>query len=184
MAAVLCLLVPCAAAAQQPKNAITGFATVFLGSSFAGDVEDPGWTPGASVAVVESGGFGAEIDLSHARRFDSDRFSESGITSLMFNATGIWNDPAALIRPYLVVGAGLIRVRACVADCRLVASRTDFGFDAGAGAFVLVNEIVGVRGDVRYIRYAQHHDDIPLTDSGFFDFWRVTGGVSFSWPAH
>jgi hypothetical protein len=182
MAAVLSLLLPSISVAQQPRNAITGFATVFGGISFAGDVEDPGWTPGASVAIVESNGFGAEVDFSHSFRFDNDRFTESGITSLMLNFTGIWNDPAALIRPYFVVGAGLIRVRACVADCRLDAHRSDFGFDAGAGVFVLVDEIVGVRGDVRYFRYADRHSDFPLTDDSFFDFWRVTGGVTFSWP--
>jgi hypothetical protein len=178
----VCLLVPGAAFAQRTTTNFTGFATVLIGGTHGGDAADTGWTPGASVAVIEANGWGAEIDLGHAREFDSSRFEESGITTLMFNATGVWSNPTALVRPYLVVGAGLIRVRACPVECVDGTNRTDAGFDAGAGAFVIFNEIIGARFDMRYFRYLQRHDDLPLTDNGFFDFWRTSIGITFQWP--
>lgn len=181
IAALACLLAPAAAAAQA-RTAITGLATAFIGVVAGGDAADAGWTPGGAVTVIEVNGLGAEVDVSHAREFDNDRFVESGITTLTFNAAAVWSDPVARVRPYVVAGLGLIRVRACVADCRLATSRTDLGFDAGAGVFVVRDEFVGIRGDVRYYRYLQRHEDLPLTDSGFFDFWRATVGITFSWP--
>lgn len=175
-------LVPADVRAQTAASTFTGFATGFIGQARGGDVADPGWTLGGSVAVVESGGLGVELDVAHVREFNTARFVESGITSLMINATGVWTDADALVRPYAVGGVGLLRARACVDDCRVTVSRTDVGFDAGAGVFVLFNELIGVRADVRYFRYLQRHRDLPLTDNGFFDFWRASIGATVSWP--
>jgi len=182
MLALVSLIIPAAAQAQTVNSAFTGYATFHIGAVHAGDVRDTGLTPGVSVAVADANGFGAEVDLSHAQQFDNDRFTESGITTLTANASWIWPEPDALLRPYLLGGAGLLRVRACVADCQLVANRTDWAMDAGGGVFVVFNEVVGMRGDVRYFRYLQRHRDLPLTDNGFFDFWRTSVGVVVSWP--
>jgi hypothetical protein len=182
MLALVLTILPPATAAQTVGTGFTGFATLFVGGAHGGDVRGTGWTPGVSVAVIETSGFGAEVDLSHVREFDSDRFAESGITSLTFNAVGMWPRPEALLRPYLLGGAGLLRVRACVPDCQLVVSRTDWAIDAGGGAYAIINEFVGVRGDIRYFRYLQRHRDLPLSDNGFFDFWRTSVGVVVSWP--
>jgi hypothetical protein len=176
------LLVPVAGAAQSLGNQFTSFTTVFIGASHGGDATDVGLTPGVSSAVVDSRGLGAEIDLSHAREFDSERFVESGITTFLANFTWIWPDPRARYRPYLVFGAGVLRVRACDEDCAPRVSRTDWAVDAGGGMFYMFSENFGLRGDLRYFRYVQHHGDVPLTDNGFFDFWRTSGGVVFSWP--
>lgn len=180
--ALFCLIVPAAAHAQAVGTGFTGFATVFFGPAHGGDIRDIGWTPGVSAAVIDANGWGAELDLSHVREFNGDQFVESGITTLMFNAVGMWPEPDALLRPYLLGGVGLLRARACVANCQLVVSRTDWGMDAGGGVFVVFNEFVGARGDLRYFRYLQRHGDLPLTDNGFFDFWRTSVGVVVSWP--
>jgi hypothetical protein len=179
---VLVLIGAPAAADAQGRNEFTGFTAVYLGVAAGGDVADAGLTPGLSLAVVDRNGFGAEVDLSHASQFDDDRFAESGITSLTLNATWIWLQQDALVQPYVLGGAGLLRVRACAADCAPAVSRTDWAMDAGGGAFVIINETIGVRGDVRYFRFLQRHRDLPLTDNGFFDFWRTSVGVVFSWP--
>jgi hypothetical protein len=46
----------------------------------------------------------------------------------------------------------------------------------------MFDDATGVRGDVRYFRYLQRHDDLPLRDNGFFDYWRTSIGVTFAWP--
>jgi hypothetical protein len=176
------LLLPAAADAQTAKSGFTGFATVFIGPSFAGDIDDASWTPGAAVTIVDASGIGVELDLSNVGTIDSRRFVESGITTLTVNVTGVWTDTAAIVRPYVAGGAGVLRVRACVTDCQFAVSRTDAALDIGGGVFVLVNELVGVRGDVRYFRFLERHPDLPLTGSGVFDFWRLSVGATFSWP--
>lgn len=182
MLALLLTILPAAAEAQTVGTGFTGLATLFIGGAHGGDVRGTGWTPGVSVAVIETSGWGAELDLSHVREFDSDRFVESGITTVMFNAVGMWPPPDALLRPYALGGVGLLRVRACVQDCQLVVSRTDWAMDAGGGVSAVINEFVGVRGDIRYFRFLQRHRDLPLNDNGFFDFWRTSVGVVVSWP--
>ena len=172
---------PSVAEAQIAKKGFTGFATGFIGSSVGGDIEDAGWTPGASIAIVDANGFGVELDVSHVGTFNAPPFLESGITTFTVNLAGIWADETALVRPYIALGAGVLRARACVAACELAESRTEAGLDIGAGAYVLVNELFGVRGDVRYFRFLEGHPDLLLRNDGF-DFWRVSIGATFSWP--
>ena len=182
--ALVCFALPAAAEAQIAKTGFTGFVTGFIGPSLGGDIDDAGWTPGAAIAIVDANGLGVEIDVSHVRTFNAARFLESGITSLTVNVAGVWTDETALIRPYVSGGGGLLRARACVTECRPAVSRTELGVDVGGGAYLLINEVVGVRGDVRYFRFLERHPDLPLTSSGFFDFWRLSVGATFSWPIH
>ena len=86
------------------------------------------------------------------------------------------------MRPFVVAGAGLLRVRTSLAFGEPVTSRTDWGFNGGGGVQWMITDAVGVRGDVRYFRYFQRHDDLPLLDNGFFDYWRTSVGLTFSWP--
>jgi opacity protein-like surface antigen len=158
----------------------TGMFTPHVGIAHSGDVREGGLTPGASLAVVEVGGLGVELDLAHTRDFDDTRFAESGITTLMVNALGMF--PHERVRPFGLAGVGLLRVRAALDEGEPIASRTDWGFSAGGGLLYMVNEAVGIRGDVRYFRYFQRHEDLPLLESGFFDFWRTSVGVTLSWP--
>lgn len=172
------VLTASAAGAQQPLY--TGIITPYLGAAAGGDVEGRGVTPGASMAVLDNNGLGAELDVGHTREIDETLFSESAITSVMVNVIGMWRISA--VRPFVVAGAGLLRVRAELPVVGLVTSRTDWAFDAGAGVQYMFDDAIGVRGDVRYFRYLQRHDDLPLRDSGFFDYWRTSIGVTFAWP--
>lgn len=169
-----------AAATVEAQPALyTGLLTPHIGTSAGGDVRERGVTPGLSVAVLDPSGIGAEVDLGHSRRVDAERFSESAVTSLMVNAIGMWM--RFPVRPFVVAGAGLLRVRTSIPDGVVLTSRTDWGFQGGAGAIYQFSEIVGVRGDVRYFRYFQRHPDLPLLDNGFFDFWRTSVGVTLAW---
>jgi opacity protein-like surface antigen len=165
------------AGAQSPIY--TGLLTGHIGGSAGGDARSTAVTPGASVAVIDASGLGAEVDLGHAREFDDERFSESGITTLMVNVVGML--PHARWRPFVVAGVGLMRVRASLAEGQTVASKTDWGMNAGGGLHYSLSETVGIRGDVRYFRYVQRHDELPLTDSGFFDVWRTSVGLTLQW---
>jgi opacity protein-like surface antigen len=164
---------------QAQSTLLTGIATAHIGAATGGDVREKGVTPGLSVAVIESNGLGAEIDLGHARQFNDDVFGESGITSLMVNAIGVW--PRWRVQPFIAAGAGLLRVRTSAPGGAVLVNRTDWGFDAGVGAVYALSDALGVRGDVRYFRYFQRHEDLPLLDNGFFDFWRASLGITFSW---
>ena len=165
------------AEAQPPLY--VGMLTPHIGAASGGDVRDKAVTPGISLAVLDGSGLGVEVDAGHSRKVDDSLFSESAITSVMVNALGMWT--GSLVRPLVVAGVGLLRVRTALAGTEPT-SRTDWGFNAGAGATYMFNEEFGVRGDVRYFRYFQRHADLPLRDNGFFDYWRTSVGVTLSWP--
>ena len=167
-------------AEAQPGGAITGMLAAHIGAASGGDTDSAGLTPVGSMAVLESTGWGAELELGHTRGFASDIFEDSEITTVMVNAIGMW--PRTRWRPFGTGGVGLMRVHAALAGDGPSLSRTDWGVNGGAGMMYVVNEAVGVRGDVRYFRYLQRHDDLPQSDRGYFDFWRTTIGVTWSWP--
>ena len=169
----------CAAVAHA-QTPMTGMLSGHIGVVHGGDTEKVGVAPAASVTVLESSGWGAEVELGHARRFAGDVFEESGITTLMVNA--LYMRPHPVVRPFGTAGVGLLRVRASIIDEQSVVNRTDWGFNGGGGVLVMLNDAVGVRADLRYFRYFQSHDDLPLTNNGFFDFWRTSIGATWSWP--
>jgi opacity protein-like surface antigen len=177
--ALTCAAVLGAARVEAQPALYVGMLTPHIGVAAGGDIRERGVTPGVSLAVLDTNGIGAEVDLGHSRRVDADRFSESAVTSLMVNFLGMWMRPP--VRPFVVAGAGLLRVRTAIPNGVTITSRTELGLSAGAGASYIFNDIVGVRGDVRYFRYFQRHPDLPLLDNGFFDFWRTSFGVTLSW---
>lgn len=179
--AVTFLLVPAAVSAQTYHTAFTALLTGSIGASHGGDTDDTDWAPSVSMAIVDLNGFGAEVDLSHVREFGSERFVESGITTFMANFSWIWPDVDSRYRPYGVAGAGVMRVHACDVGCQVRLRRTDWAVDAGGGVFVMLNEALAVRGDLRYFRFLERHRDLPLTD-GAFDFWRTSVGIVYTWP--
>ncbi len=181
MVLVLALAGATTVRAQSASNTLTGLATVHLGQAAGGDIVDRGWTPGGSLSVIEASGFGAEIDVSHTRQFNNARFRDSSVTTFMINAVGMWGTPDRMFRPYGLGGAGLMRARGCFTSCASAVTHTEVGFDAGAGLYVFVNDFLAARADLRYFRYLQRHADLPLTDGGYFDFWRSSIGVTLSW---
>jgi hypothetical protein len=168
-----------ASAASAQKPLYTGMVTPHLGVAAGGDVEGRSLTPGVSMTVLDTNGLGAELDVGHTRQIDESRFSESAITSVTVNVIGMWQ--LSVVRPFVTAGGGLLRVRAALPDAGLVTSRTDWAFDAGGGVLYMIDELVGLRGDVRYFRSLQDNEpddefDIALSD---FRFWRGTVGLTF-----
>jgi hypothetical protein len=168
-----------AAIDAEAQTPITGLLTVHLGLASGGDTE-AGVSPGISMSIIESNGWGTELDLAHTVSFVDEAYDESGITSLMLNVVGFW--PEMRVRPFALVGAGLLRVRATPQFDAPDVSRTDWAINAGAGALVMLDEAVGIRGDLRYVRYVGREDALPFVEEGFFDYWRVSIGATWSWP--
>jgi hypothetical protein len=164
----------------EPARAQSVFAP-YVGSTSGGDTTTKGLTLGFSTAYIEEDtDMGVEFDVAHSRSFNDVDFQSSGLTTVMLNFIAAPKVTKQL-RPFVIAGVGAIRARGCAADCVREVSRTDLGLDAGGGVWWAFDDLFGVRGDVRYFRYAQIHRDLPRLDNGAFDFWRVTVGGVFTW---
>jgi opacity protein-like surface antigen len=173
---VLCtLLTPATARAQDEFTLFSAY----VGFTTGGDTTTTGTNFGFSTAYIAESNWGAEFDLSHSTKFN-DAYEDSGLTTAMFNAI-VAPRVSRWFRPYGLAGVGAIRARGCSQNCVREFSRTDFGIDAGGGVLVPVNDFFGGRGEVRYFRYAQVHNDLPRQDNGTFDFWRVSVGAYVKW---
>ena len=185
--AALCLT-PSRAHAQPPQTATayhadTDFALFapYVAVTTGGDTRKNGATFGFSTAYIEESGWGAEFDLAYVTDFNDIDFESTSISTMMFNLVAA---PKAtrMLRPFGIVGLGLIRARGCGGgNCVTEFSRTDLGLDIGGGAYVHFNDMWAVRGDLRYFRYAQIHHDLPRTSNGQFDFWRFGVAGVYTW---
>lgn len=166
--------------AASAQALFSGSITGHLGAAHGGDVREAAPTAGFSLAVLDDSGFGAEFDVAHSASFDDERFAESSVTSVMLNFIAMYPHPT--VRPFLAIGAGVLRVRAAFFEDQPVFSRTDVGMNVGGGVHYSLSDAFAVRGDVRYLRHFEGHADVPVLEPGFFDYWRSTVGVTFSWP--
>ena len=169
-----------AAGADAQPSTFTGMITAHVGAARGGDVRDLRITPGVSMAVVDDAGLGAELDVAHARNFADGMFAESGVTSVMLNL--IVSYPHASFQPFVNAGVGVLHTRVAIFEGQPTTGKTDVAFSAGGGMQYMFDELVGVRGDVRYFRDFQRREELPLLDSGYFDFWRTSIGITLAWP--
>jgi hypothetical protein len=182
LAAITLLGAAAPAAAQGHLEGDSLFAP-FAAVTFGGDTAKKGATFGFSTAYVEDSGWGGEFDLAYVTDFNDRDFESTSMATAMVNLMFAPKLPwTKLMRPYGVAGLGLIRARGCARpNCVTEFSRTDLGVDLGGGVLVAFNDMFGVRGDLRYFRYAQIHHDLPRTGNGPFDFWRIAVGGVFIW---
>ncbi len=171
-------LLPVRADAQQQQEA--SIFAPYVGVTTGGQTTATGTTYGFSTAYVAGSSWGAEFDLAHSTKFNED-YQSSGLTTVVINLM-VGPQITPRLRLYGVAGGGLIRARGClVSDCVREFSVTDFGWDAGGGAYVLVNDFVGARADVRYFRYGAVKEELPRQGEGAFDFWRISFGGFLQW---
>jgi opacity protein-like surface antigen len=163
-------------AQSRAMGSFGGFFTPFLGAVSGGEVTQANMTFGASVSVQEQDGWGAELDFAHAGNTEAGR-QELDLTTYMVNAS--WIRPIGFIRPFGIAGGGIMQIDGCDAPCTRAARTYDFGVTAGGGVMAVLNEAVGVRGDVRYFFSAADHIDLRRPDN--FAFWRVSIGVTLMW---
>jgi hypothetical protein len=164
------------ARAQMTMGTFKGYLTGHIGAVTGGEVTSARTAAGASVAVHEANGWGAEVDFGR-----STDVSTIGpvldLTTYFVNAA--WVKPAGILRPFGGAGVGILQLDGCGAPCGLTARTYDLGFSAGAGVFATVSDFVGVRGDVRYFFSGADHPELHRPAN--FAFWRVSVGATFLW---
>lgn len=151
-----------------------GYLTGHVGSALGGDVDEPRLSGGLSVSVQESTGWGAEFDLGHAAdvRVGSQ---DLNITTYVINVAYI--TPYKRIRPFAIAGGGVHQVDGC--QCNHPSKTFDLGLNAGAGLFLVANDMIGVRADARLFWSGGEHPDLGRPDN--LTHWRVTVGLSYLW---
>lgn len=130
--------------------------------------------------------FGWELDAAAAPGFFSgDRGPQlvSGSQASTFMLNGVAMMPrgwtGSVVRPYGVVGVGVIKARIDDVFGLFATNTLLAGMDAGGGVLVRPWSRFGIRGDVRYLRSVRKNDPEATLGFGpaFLDLWRVTAGA-------
>jgi hypothetical protein len=165
------------AAAQTTRAPFTGIGTLNLGGAGGGDRPAGSFAVGGSIAVDEITGWGAELDFGFVDGAEGGADARAQVQSYLLNLHYSW--PEGRIRPFAIAGMGALRVQRCGVECTAPINFWDWAYSAGAGARYVVNNWLGVGGDVRYFSTLTAHPD-PARQ-GRYGFWRVAGGVSLYW---
>ena len=158
---------------------------------FAGDTVDrqrPGY--GVAFGYLDEEGFGIEADLGYAPRFFDGRrddFNGSGsVLTLMGNL--FVTAGRQRIVPYLVGGVGYMQMRVTSDAGTFTTTTREIGYNAGGGVIAALTEVVGLRGDLRYLRSFQNqvpswtrNVDADIAPSAF-DFVRASVGLTIRLP--
>ena len=181
---IVAFVLVCLAVSAVPARA-DGFISPFIGFNFGGDsanclgfsnCEDRRNNWGVSLGTM-GGVFGFEADIGYAPQFfGKTDTGDNAVLTVMSNLMVII--PAGPIRPYGVVGLGLIRSHAQLNSSLTDFSQNTLGYDIGGGLNIFFVHSFGIRGDVRHMHTLQ---DVTL---GVFqnqplDFWRGSAGVTF-----
>lgn len=162
-----------------------GFISPLIGFNFGGDSGCPELTgceekrlnAGVSLGVLGSV-FGFEEEFAYAKNF----FGETpGISSSVLTVmTNVLLVPdIGPIRPYAVVGLGLIKTKIELTPASLLTSDNNhFGWNLGGGLMIFFGDHVGIRGDIRYFHAFQDLEvlGVPLGDTKL-DFGRAAGAL-------
>lgn len=184
IAALALVLAPAAAGADW-------LFTPNIGSTFGGAADGREHiTYGASIGWMGAGIIGLEGDFQFTPEFfesnddDVDFFGSSNVVTAMGNVIfgiPIGGQRGGGIRPFGIAGIGLIQQNTD-AEGAFEIDTNEFGFNVGGGVMGFFNDVIGLRGDVRYVRSFQDTDDNLVTiDVGNFDYWRANIGVVFRW---
>jgi hypothetical protein len=162
-----------------------GFFSPFLGFGFSRDspicqsltnCEDRRTHWGASFGSM-GGVFGFEQDIAYAPNFfGKTPGSDNAMLTLMSNLMVII--PAGPIRPYGIVGLGLMRPHMNFDAFDVALSQNAFSYDIGGGINIFFGQTVGIRGDLRRLKT---FDKVTLGvfNSEKIDFWRGSAGMTF-----
>ncbi len=162
-----------------------GFLSPFIGYNFGGDSVCPtardcdSRQPNLGVAFGTLGSVvGFEEEIGYARDFFPDAQAAGGASSVLTVMSNFLVAPKiGIVRPYVLVGVGLMKSRVELTPSSLVsASHNDLGWDLGGGLMVHLAPHVGVRGDLRYFHAFQDLEiaGVTLSDAKL-DFGRLSG---------
>jgi opacity protein-like surface antigen len=163
-----------------------GFISPFVGV-FGGDSSCPSGSDCEEQRMNWGLGFGAlgrvvgfEGELSYAPNFLGE---EPGFESDMFTLMGnlLVAPKFGPVRPYGVIGLGLMRSTASLTRVDLLVSENNnVGWDFGGGLMLFFGDHVGIRGEIRRFQSLQDVSifDFELSDSKI-EFARVSGALVF-----
>ena len=159
----------------------------FFGVNFGGDsgqefsdaFDAKQFNGGVSIAFMGGGVFGMEADFG----FSPDFYGKTDLGgSNVFTATGnlligipFGGQQGFGIRPYGVVGAGLLRSKSDFGTDVAEIDENDVTWSAGGGVLMFFGTSVGVRFDIRYFRTFNDLEilGVPIAESpGKIDFTR------------
>jgi opacity protein-like surface antigen len=164
-----------------------GFISPFIGYNFGGDsgcrdlqdCRDKKLNWG-----VAFGAMGDVVGFEEEFAYSPDFFGNvpglsSNLMTLMSNF--MVNPKIGPIRPYFLVGVGLIKSRVEFTPLGILeTSNNDFGWDIGGGLMGFFGEHFGLRGDVRYFHSFQNFELFGLNiEETKLDFGRVSGAAVF-----
>jgi outer membrane protein with beta-barrel domain len=135
---------------------------------------------GGSLTGLSSGLFGLEIEATVVpsvftghQLVDSSRVLTGSASLVVAVPRSVWR-----IRPYAVLGVGLVRSTSSDAANLLPISSTQPGFHLGGGVWVPVAKQVAFRGDVRFLRTTTGDDSAFSVHGASIEMGRITGGVA------
>jgi opacity protein-like surface antigen len=159
------------------------FISPFAGYNFGGDAGCPTVSNcedkklNLGVGIGTAGIIGFEQEFAYAKDFFGDiPGTKSSVLTLMSNV--MVAPTIGPVRPYALVGLGLIKSRLELTVDDLVATdNNDFGWNVGGGLMVMFGRI-GIRGDIRYFHAFQDIEflGVPISDLKL-DFGRAAAGV-------
>jgi opacity protein-like surface antigen len=164
--------------------------TLFVGGNFGGDTGvslDESITDtsqldfGARLGLFTGGLFSLEFEYGHTPNFygKGTVFDSSSVRTFMGSlALGF---PAGPVRPYLVLGVGMIKRTVEYAPGQGPGSVTDSraAYDIGGGLSIFFSQHVGINGDFRYFRNFTAGNVILDGANDKFNYARATIGVTF-----
>jgi hypothetical protein len=163
------LVVGLAAALPVPARA-DGFISPFAGRNFGTETACPnlrdceGKNSAWGVALGAMGdvvGFEEDINFSNDFLGNAPNF-ESKVTSFMSNLMVI--PKLGPVRPYAVIGLGLIMSRAKITTPEVeLSNNNSIGFDYGGGLAIFFGDHLGIRGDLRVFRTLQDLSVLGIT---------------------
>src|SRR6185503_5771103 len=131
---------------------------------------------GVSLTGLSSGFFGLEVEatvvpsvFSGHQLVDSSRVLTGSASLVVAVPRSVWR-----IRPYAVLGVGLVRSTSSDVANLLPISSTQPGFHLGGGVWVPVAKRVAIRGDVRFLRTTTGDDSAFAVHGVFFEVTRTT----------
>jgi opacity protein-like surface antigen len=177
------LLAPAVASGQ-------GYLTAFVGGNFGGDsgvsldesINDASKLDyGARVGILGGGVFGGEFEIGYTPNFygKGTVFDSSSVMTLMGNL--VLGVPAGPVRPYALIGLGLIRRTVNFAQGQGQPSVTDSraAYDLGGGLNLFFSQHVGINVDFRYFRNFSAGNVVLDLENDKFNYARGAIGVTF-----
>jgi opacity protein-like surface antigen len=135
---------------------------------------------GGSLTGLSSGLFGLEVEATVVpsvftghELVDSSRVLTGSASLVVAVPRSVWR-----IRPYAVLGVGLVRSTSSDTANVLPISSTQPGFHVGGGVWVPVAKRVALRGDVRFLRTTTGDDSAFAVHGAFIEMGRISGGVA------